>query len=188
MDFLTLFGIAVALAMDAFAVALSAGLFLPQLTGRHLFRFGFHFGLFQALMPVLGWLAGLTLREYIEAYDHWLAFALLSMVGGKMLWEAWHSDDDSPRPDDPTRGWSLVMLSVATSIDALAIGLSLAVLGVSIWTPALVIGLTAGALTVCGMLLGRRIGRSWGTGVEIFGGLVLIAIGCKIVIEHTLMQ
>ncbi len=188
MDFLTLFGIAVALAMDAFAVALSTGLILPQLTGRHLFRFGFHFGLFQALMPVLGWLAGLTLREHIEAYAHWLAFVLLTLVGGKMLWEAWHSDDESPRLDDPTRGWSLVMLSVATSIDALAIGLSLAVLGVSIWTPAIVIGLTAGGLTICGMLLGQRIGQAWGTGVEIFGGLVLIAIGCKIVIEHTLLQ
>jgi len=188
MDFLTLFGIAIALAMDAFAVALAAGLSLPKLTGRHLFRFGFHFGLFQALMPVLGWLAGISLREQIEAFDHWLAFGLLSLVGGKMLWEAWHGDEDVPREGDPTKGLSLVMLSIATSIDALAVGLSLAVLGVTIWTPALVIGLVAGLLTICGMLLGRRLGRAWGPRVEIVGGLVLIFIGVKILLEHTLFQ
>lgn len=188
MDSLTLFGIAIALAMDAFAVALGTGLTLPNLTGRHLFRFGFHFGLFQALMPVLGWFAGVSVREQIEAFDHWLAFGLLTLVGGKMLWEAWRGGDDEPREGDPTRGLSLVMLSLATSIDALAVGLSLAVLGVTIWTPALVIGLIAAILTVCGMLLGRRLGRAWGTGVEIFGGLVLIAIGVKILLEHTLMQ
>ncbi|HEY5674939.1 MAG TPA: manganese efflux pump MntP family protein [Malonomonas sp.] len=188
MDFLTLFGIAIALAMDAFAVALAAGLSLPKLTGRHLFRFGFHFGLFQALMPVLGWLAGISLREQIEAFDHWLAFALLSLVGGKMLWEAFHADENEPREGDPTKGLSLVMLSIATSIDALAVGLSLAVLGITIWTPALLIGLVAGILTICGMLLGRRLGRAWGPRVEVLGGLVLIAIGVKILLEHTLLQ
>ena len=177
MDFLTLIGIAFALAMDAFAVALAAGLSLPELTGRHLFRFGFHFGLFQALMPVIGWLAGISVREQIESFDHWLAFALLSLVGGKMLWEAWHGDEDTPREGDPTKGLSLVMLSIATSIDALAVGLSLAVLGVTLWT-----------LTICGMWLGRRLGRAWGPRVEIFGGLVLIAIGVKILLEHTLFQ
>ena len=187
MDLLTLLGIAVALAMDAFAVALSAGLILPRLTGRHLFRFGFHFGLFQALMPILGWLAGVTVRSYIESFDHWLAFGLLTFVGGKMLFEAWQSDEENPREGDPTRGLSLVMLSIATSIDALAVGLSLAILGIDIWTPALVIGLVACALTLCGMLLGRRLGRAWGTRVEIGGGLILIAIGVKILLEHTLL-
>jgi putative Mn2+ efflux pump MntP len=188
MDYLTLFGIAIALAMDAFAVALSAGLILPKLTGRHLFRFGFHFGLFQALMPVLGWMAGISVREQIEAFDHWLAFGLLALVGSKMLWEACHGEEERPPKSDPTRGMSLVMLSIATSIDALAVGLSLAVLGIEIWTPALVIGLIAGVLTVCGMLLGRRLGRAWGPRVEIIGGLILIAIGVKILLEHTLQQ
>ncbi|MBE9486450.1 MAG: manganese efflux pump [Chloroflexi bacterium] len=188
MSLLTLFGIAIALAMDAFAVALGAGLMLPKLTGRHLFRFGFHFGLFQALMPVLGWLAGTSVREHIESFDHWLAFGLLTAVGGKMLWEACQGDDETLRKGDPTRGLSLVMLSIATSIDALAVGLSLAVLGVTIWTPALVIGLTAGILTVFGMLFGRRIGRAWGPRVEILGGLILLGIGIKILFEHTLLQ
>jgi putative Mn2+ efflux pump MntP len=128
------------------------------------------------------------MRAAIESFDHWLAFALLSLVGGKMLREAWRDEADQCPRGDPTRGWSLVLLSVATSIDALAVGLSLAILGVEIWLPALVIGLVAGILTLCGMLLGRRIGQAWGRRVEILGGLVLIAIGVKILLEHTLLQ
>jgi putative Mn2+ efflux pump MntP len=188
MDSLTLAVIAVALALDAFAVALATGLTLPQLTNRHLFRFGFHFGLFQAMMPVLGWLAGITLREKIEAIDHWIAFTLLFCVGAKMLWDALHQDEENSRTCDPTKGLSLVMLSIATSIDALAVGLSLAVLGVKIWIPALVIGLTAAVLTVAGMLFGRRLGSAWGFRVELIGGFLLIAIGLKILLEHTLFQ
>lgn len=188
MDWLTLFGIAVALAMDAFAVALGAGLTLERLTGRHLFRLGFHFGLFQGFMPVLGWVAGMTVQHWISAYDHWIAFGLLAFVGGKMIREALGGDDEEGTPADPTRGWSLIMLSVATSIDALAVGLSLAMLGVSIWTPAAVIGLVCAVLTVVGMLLGRRIGGIWGKRVEIFGGIVLVGIGLKILLEHTVFS
>jgi putative Mn2+ efflux pump MntP len=186
MDWLTLLGIAVALAMDAFAVALGTGLALERLTGRHLFRLGFHFGLFQAMMPVIGWLAGLTVQRWIAAYDHWLAFGLLGFVGGKMIYEALHGGEAERNSNDPTRGLSLVLLSVATSIDALAIGLSLAMLGIGIWMPALVIGLVAGAFTVAGMLLGRRVGAAWGPRVEVFGGLVLCVIGLKILLEHTI--
>jgi len=186
LDFLTLFGLALALAMDAFAVALGAGIALEQLTGRHLFRLGFHFGLFQAMMPVFGWLAGLSVQHIISAFDHWLAFGLLAMIGGKMIYEALVEKDETTDPRDPTRGLTMVMLSIATSIDALAVGLTLAVINVNIWTPALVIGLVAGALTTVGMLLGRRIGAAWGPRVEIVGGLVLIAIGLKILLEHTL--
>ncbi len=188
MDPLSLIAVAVALAMDAFAVALATGLGLPRLTSRHLFRFGFHFGLFQGLMPILGWLAGLKLRIYIEAYDHWLAFILLGFVGVKMIREAFDHDTQDNESGDPTRGMSLVLLSVATSIDALAVGLSISLLGISIWTPALVIGITAAILTVCGMLLGRRLGAIWGQRVEFLGGLLLIAIGVKILIEHTFLN
>jgi len=169
MDWITLLGIAVALAMDAFAVALGTGLTLERLTGRHLFRLGFHFGLFQALMPVVGWLAGLTVQRWIAAYDHWIAFGLLGFVGGKMIYEALREGGETDDPRDPTRGLSLVLLSVATSIDALAVGLTLAMLGIEIWVPSLVIGLVAGALTVAGMLLGRRIGAAWGPRVGSLG-------------------
>ena len=183
MDAITLTGLALALAMDAFAVALGTGAVLSRLTGRHLFRLGFHFGLFQALMPVIGWLAGLTIMQWVEAWDHWIAFSLLAIIGGRMIYEAF-SDEEKTDDCDPTKGLSLVLLSIATSIDALAVGFSLSVIGVSIWMPALVIGLVAGILTIVGMLLGGRIGDRWGSRVEIFGGLVLIAIGIKILIEH----
>jgi len=183
MDAITLTGLALALAMDAFAVALGTGAVLSRLTGRHLFRLGFHFGLFQALMPVIGWLAGLTIMQWVEAWDHWIAFSLLAIIGGRMIYEAF-SDEEKTDDRDPTKGLSLVLLSIATSIDALAVGFSLSVIGVSIWMPALVIGLVAGVLTIVGMLLGGRIGDRWGSRVEIFGGLVLIAIGVKILVEH----
>jgi putative Mn2+ efflux pump MntP len=184
MGTLTLFGIALALAMDAFAVALGTGVTLKRLTGRHIFRLSFHFGLFQALMPVIGWLAGQTLVQWISAWDHWIAFALLSLVGSRMIRESFQ--DREPAANDPTRGLTLVILSIATSIDALAVGFSLSLLGVSIWLPAVVIGLVAGVLTIIGMLLGDRIGTRWGSRVEILGGLVLIVIGLKILWEHTL--
>ncbi|HPX60786.1 MAG TPA: manganese efflux pump MntP family protein [Deltaproteobacteria bacterium] len=187
MDWLTILGIAVALAMDAFAVALAAGAVIDPLTRRHIFRLGFHFGLFQALMPVAGWLIGLSVQKWIAAYDHWIAFGLLAFVGARMIHEAFE-DGEQRCASDPTRGMTLVMLSVATSIDALAVGLSLAMLAVSVWLPAVVIGLVAGVLTVVGMLLGRRLGTAWGRRVEVLGGLVLIGIGLKILLEHTLLQ
>jgi manganese efflux pump family protein len=183
MDLITILGLAVALAMDAFAVALASALALPHLTGRHLFRFSWHFGLFQALMPIIGWFAGMTIQKWIVAFDHWVAFALLGLVGGRMLWEAYHPDEKTEN-GDPTKGWSLVLLSVATSIDALAVGLTLAMLDVSIWIPALIIGLVAGVLTIAGMLLGRHLGKHWGKRVEVLGGVVLIGIGVKILVEH----
>jgi putative Mn2+ efflux pump MntP len=186
MEIWTLTGIAVALAMDAFAVALSVGVSITPLTKRHYFRLGFHFGLFQALMPILGWLAGRTVHTYIVDYDHWLAMILLSLVGGHMIYEARHPDRENRKEGDPTRGASLIILSIATSIDALAVGLSLAMLGISVWFPALVIGLVACAFTLVGLRIGRRVGEIWGQRVEIVGGCILILIGIKIVLEHTL--
>ncbi|MFZ5765788.1 MAG: manganese efflux pump MntP family protein [Thermodesulfobacteriota bacterium] len=183
MEPLTLAFIALALAMDAFAVSLAAGITLHPVSKRQLFRLGFHFGLFQGMMPIIGWLAGLTVQSFISTYDHWVAFGLLSFVGGKMIHEAFH-DGEKAEKTDPTRGLTMVMLSIATSIDALAVGLSLAVIGVTIWTPALVIALTASVLTVTGMLLGGRVGMIWGKRVEVLGGLLLVAIGLKILIEH----
>lgn len=187
MSWLTIFGIALALAMDAFAVALAAGAVISPLTGRHLFRLGFHFGLFQALMPIAGWLAGLTVQKWIADYDHWIAFALLAFVGGRMIKEAFEKDEETT-PSDPTRGFTMLMLSVATSIDALAVGLSLAMLDVSVWMPSVVIGVVAGVLTVIGMLLGRRMRGNLGKWVEVSGGLVLCGIGLKILLDHTLLK
>jgi len=181
---LTLLGIALGLAMDAFAVAIGTGLQLCEVTRRQTFRLAWHFGLFQAFMPIIGWLAGLTLVAYIAPVDAWIAFGLLAFIGGKMIYEAFKGKDDEGDRCDPTKGWSLVVLSIATSIDALAVGLSLAVLGVSIWYPALVIGVVAGVLTVIGLYLGKRFGALLGRQMEALGGLVLIGIGVKILVDH----
>lgn len=172
--------------MDAFAVSIGVGLTLRQVSGRQTFRLAWHFGLFQALMPILGWLAGLTVERWIAAFDHWVAFTLLAVVGGRMIYEAFQ--EPSPEKDacDPTRGMSLVVLSVATSIDALAVGLSLGVIGEQIWYPAVVIGVVAGVLTVVGLQLGRRFGAALGRRMEVLGGVVLVGIGVKILVEHLL--
>lgn len=183
MTTLTLIGVAVGLAMDAFAVSIGAGLTLKTVDARQTFRLAWHFGLFQALMPIIGWLAGLSVERWIAPVDHWIAFGLLAVIGGKMIYEAL-KDDEETRRGDPTKGWSLVLLSVATSIDALAVGLSLALLDVSIWWPAVVIGLVAGAFTTMGMQLGKRFGALLGRRMEVVGGIVLIAIGVKILVEH----
>jgi putative Mn2+ efflux pump MntP len=186
MEPLTLIGIAIGLAMDAFAVAIGAGLTLGHVTARQTFRLAWHFGLFQAMMPVIGWLAGLTVARWIAPLDHWIAFGLLAVIGGKMIYEAVRDDHDDRQQADPTRGWSLILLSVATSIDALAVGLSLALLDVSIWYPAVVIGLVAGGFTAVGLHLGRKFGDLLGRRVEIVGGAILILIGVRILVEHLL--
>lgn len=184
MSLITILIIALGLAMDAFAVAVTTGLVLERLTFRPLFRLSWHFGLFQFLMPVIGWALGLTLQAWIAAYDHWIAFGLLGFVGGKMIYESLHYDHSQRRQTDPTRGWNLMVLSVATSIDALAVGLSLAMLKVSVWFPAVIIGVVAAILTLLGMFLGRRLGERLGHRMELIGGLILIGIGTKILIEH----
>ena len=178
-----IFAIAIALAMDAFAVAISSGIILPRITARHYFRLSFHFGLFQGLMPILGWFTGKSVIPHLKQWDHWIAFLLLLYVGGKMIYESFRNGNTTS-VNDPTRGMRLVMLSVATSIDALIIGFSLAILGVKIVLPALIIGLTTLLLTFAGMKLGEKLGRLFGRRIEILGGVILLAIGVKILLEH----
>lgn len=178
--------IALALAVDAFAVALATGVALPRVSPRHTFRLAWHFGLFQGGMCFLGWAGGLSFRHLIEAYDHWLAFALLFLVGVRMIHESLTRDGEDTSATDPTKGFSLVILSVATSIDALAVGLSFAFLQTNILLPTLIIGVIAAVLTALGLHLGkmlRHAGRL-ATIAEISGGLVLIAIGIKILHSH----
>jgi len=183
---LTLLGIAVGLAMDAFAVAIATGIVLGTVSGRQTFRLAFHFGLFQFLMPVVGYLAGMTVERYIEGYDHWLAFVLLVYIGGKMVYEGgWGGGREGNGGKDPTRGMSLVLLSVATSIDALAVGISLGVLrNDGIIYPGVVIGLVACTFTAAGLHLGKRLGAAFGRRMEVVGGFVLVGIGVKIVLDH----
>jgi putative Mn2+ efflux pump MntP len=177
-----LLGIAVGLAMDAFATAIAVSVGLGRVTGRQVFRLAWHFGLFQAMMPAIGWFGGVRIEPWIAAWDHWLALALLAFVGGRMILSGVRGRDDDLEPLDPTRGASLVILSVATSIDALAVGLGFAALGVQIWLPSAVIGVTAGLLTLVGIAIGSRLGERFGRWTEIAGGVVLIAIGIRILL------
>ena len=183
MSWLSIIAIAFALAMDALAVSIAAGLAIEKLTARHVFRAAFHFGLFQFMMPVIGWFAGRTAADHVAAYDHWAAFALLGFIGAKMIRQAGRPGHDGGRTD-PTRGWSLVMLSVATSLDALAVGLGMGLLGVSIWLPSAVIGLVAAAMSLVGICLGSRLGRGTGRWAERVGGVILIGIGIHILVAH----
>jgi len=177
--------LAVALAMDAFAVSLGVGTSGRARGARATFRLAFHFGLFQFLMPVVGWAIGSTVSGAVESVDHWIAFALLAFIGGKMIRGAFAGDTDEPAAD-PTRGWSLILLSVATSIDALAVGLSLAMLRVTVWVPSVVIGVVACVFSMIGHRAGGRLGARFGSGMEIAGGLLLILIGVRIVVVHLL--
>lgn len=180
-----LLGISIGLAMDAFAVSVAAGLALAPVTPRQMFRLAWHFGLFQFMMPILGWLAGQQLAAHIRAYDHWVAFALLAFVGGKMLIES-RQEKAPGSKGDPTRGLMLVTLSVATSIDALAVGVSMAFLGVSVWFPSVVIGIVAATLTAIGFGFGSRLGTRWSRRAEAAGGCVLLLIGSRILITDLL--
>jgi putative Mn2+ efflux pump MntP len=184
MSLASIFFIALSMAMDAFAVSLGSGVKIGP-GPRPVFRIAFHFGLFQALLPIVGWLFGNTIEPYVRGFDHWVAFGLLAFVGLRMI-RSGLSEGEEENPKDPSRGWTMVMLSVAVSIDALAVGLSLGVLGVNIWTPALIIGLVTGALSLLGLRVGNEVGKRYGKPVEVLGGLVLIGIGVRIVISHLL--
>jgi len=133
-------------------------------------------------MPLIGWLAGRTVADFIQNYDHWVAFGLLAFVGGKMIWESFFEKEEKER--DISKGLTLITLSVATSIDALAVGLSFAFMQVNIWTAIGTIGLVAFLVTGLGFIIGKRIGGVLGKRAELAGGLVLIGIGLKILIEH----
>ncbi|MGE5072319.1 MAG: manganese efflux pump MntP family protein [Anaerolineae bacterium] len=184
MPFYEIILIALSMAMDAFAVCLVAGSQNRAEGPRPVFRLSFHFGLFQFLMPVLGWFAGVTVEPFIRNVDHWLAFGLLAFVGVRMIYSAVRGEEE--QPPDPSRGWTLVMLSLAVSIDALAIGLSLGLLNVPVWYPAVVIGVVTWLLSLVGLRLGKIMGSRLGKPVEVVGGLVLMGIGLRIVVSHVM--
>jgi putative Mn2+ efflux pump MntP len=184
MSTLSLIIIAIGLAMDAFAVSISSGVVLGKIKFRHALLIASFFGGFQALMPFVGWNAGVRVQGYVAAFDHWIAFLLLIAVGAKMIWES-RKDEASRVGLDPTRISILLVLAVATSIDALAVGLSLSFLDTSILLPVVVIGCVTFVLSLIGPYLGTMARHIVGSRVEAVGGLILITIGIRIVIEHT---
>ncbi len=185
MTLFEILSIAVGLSMDAVAVSLCAGAsgFATRL--RPALRIAFHFGFFQAVMPLLGWLAGSTVAPLIAGFDHWLAFLLLAFVAVRMFRSG--LSDEAPDPScDPTRGTTLIMLSVATSIDAMAVGFSLALLAAPILLPCLVIGLVTLGLSLAATRLGGRLSLRFGKRMELAGGVVLLIIGLRILLSHLL--
>ncbi|MEQ2456656.1 manganese efflux pump MntP [Flavonifractor hominis] len=178
-----IFLIAVSLALDAFAVSVSSGISIPGFGGRQAVKMGLWFGAFQFAMPLIGWVLGAGVSQYIQAVDHWVAFALLAAIGGKMAWEALRGGEEDEAPADLSAR-RLCLLAIATSIDALAVGVSMAFMRVDVLLSAAVIGVVAFVLSVVGGLAGRRLGRLFQRRAELAGGLVLIGIGVKILLEH----
>ena len=183
MDILTMVLIAIGLAMDSLAVSITSGLEMRELKISKALKIAIFFGLFQALMPVVGWLAGLSLTDLISGIDHWIAFALLSLIGCKMIYESIRLESRE-KVIDPMNVYLLLMLSIATSIDALAVGITFAFLEVSIVTPIIIIGVVTFLLSLLGVFVGNKVGHLFEKKIGIAGGLILIGIGIRILIEH----
>jgi putative Mn2+ efflux pump MntP len=192
--------IGLSLSMDAFAVSVCSGISIRELRAFHAVRASLFFGLFQFIMPVAGWFLGKTFISYIQAFDHWIAFGLLALIGGKMVWEAGQQaagrkgtadtgpDTEKPVPSEggaDIRSMRILLtLAVATSIDALAVGFSFSILNRGIWGPATIIGGVTFAVCLTGVEFGRRVGLVFKQGAQMLGGFILIGIGIKILIEH----
>ncbi|MEJ2722424.1 MAG: manganese efflux pump MntP family protein [bacterium] len=183
MNSLELFFIALALSFDAFAVSVAAASTGWVDGPRPTFRLSFHFGLFQFMMPILGWAAGARLEPYIAPVDHWIAFTILCVIGLRMIRPPRAGGSEASR-SDPSKGLMLVTLATATSIDALAVGLSLGVLGIDVWIPSVTIGVVTACVSLVGISLGTRLRQGFGRRSEQAGGLILIAIAVKIVWSH----
>lgn len=188
MSILEIWLLAVSLAIDCFTVSITSGIILHRIRWGIFLKMAFLFGLFQAAMPFLGWLGASRFNHLIETYDHWIAFALLAFLGIRMIRE--HFKDEEERSFDPTRMKVILTLAVATSIDALAVGISFAFTGFrtlsSLLHPLTAIGIASFVISLAGSLIGVFFGKRFNLRVEIFGGLVLIGIGVKILFEHLL--
>ncbi|MBR3351296.1 MAG: manganese efflux pump [Erysipelotrichaceae bacterium] len=180
MDVIDVALIAVGVSMDAFAVSVCKGLSLNRVRPEHGFKCGIYFGGFQALMPVIGYYLGTLFADLITAIDHWIAFFLLLFIGGQMILEARKSEELDDKMDVRT----MLVLAVATSIDALTVGVTMAFLKVNIWLIITAIGLTTFAFSYVGTMIGSKVGAAYGSKAKITGGIILIALGTKILLEH----
>jgi manganese efflux pump family protein len=185
MTFLTIIVIALALAMDAFAVSIITGSTSRKLHIKHALRMALSFGLFQAVMPLLGALAGLKIKNYVANYDHWVAFALLAAVGIKMVYESFKIKTAEEKLD-PSNIYILLILSVATSIDAFAVGITISFLDISLALAVSIIGAVTFVLSYLGTVIGKKFGHFFESKIEAIGGLILIGLGLKILLQHLL--
>lgn len=183
MDIISIIFIAFGLAMDAFAVSITSGLTIKYLRINDALKIAIFFGSFQVIMPLIGWSAGLSFRNFISGIDHWIAFGLLGIIGCKMIYES-SKMEVNKKKIDPLNIFVLLMLSIVTSIDSLAVGLSLSFLNVSIALPVIIIGFITFLLSFFGVFFGNRFGHYFERKIEIIGGLILIGIGIRILINH----
>ena len=184
MTFVELFIIAIGVSMDAFAVSISKGLSTPKLKAKNAVTAGLWFGGFQALMPVVGYYLGVSFADLVSSVDHWIAFVLLGIIGGNMIKESFDKDTCDIEADFSVK--AMFPLAIATSIDALAIGVSMAFLGVNIWSAVLLIGITTGLVSFVGVYIGKFFGCRYKSKAEFTGGFILLAMGLKILLEHTI--
>ena len=183
MSLITLFITAVGLSMDAFAVSICKGLAMKKLSWKKAIIIGLWFGGFQALMPLIGYLLGATFTSIVSDFDHWVAFFLLGIIGFNMIRDSFFKDDD--KQDDNFSFRTMLMLAVATSIDALAVGVSFAFLSVDLWVSVALIGITTFILSAIGLKIGNIFGNKYKSKAEFTGGIVLVLMGIKILVEHT---
>ncbi|MBN1628002.1 MAG: manganese efflux pump [Deltaproteobacteria bacterium] len=183
MTLIAVFLIALALAMDAFAVSVASGIAIKKLRIGHAFTIALWFGIFQSIMPLIGWIGGVSLRDLLSSIDHWVIFGLLLFIGLKMIWEAFQIEPIE-KGLNPLDVRVLFTLSLATSVDALATGVSFALLGIPVVMPVLIIGAVTFILSFAGVWIGDRSGDFFGKKMEIVAGIILIAIGVKVLISH----
>lgn len=184
MGILEVFLIGVGLSMDAFAVSVCRGLKMQKLSISQTVLIAVFFGGFQALMPLVGWFLGTQFESYITAVDHWIAFVLLAIIGGKMIYDSFKGEDDDKNEKSVLNIKELLVMAVATSIDALAVGITFAFLSVNIWSSISIIGVTTFVLSAIGVFIGHKFGAKYKSKAELAGGVILILIGLKILLEH----
>ena len=182
LEFITIFLIAIGLCFDSFAVSVSSGLMMKHINFFEAMKIAFSFAFFQGLMPLLGWMAGKRISDYLSNYDHWIAFILLLIIGLRMIWESRKPDEN--KTFNPMNLWFIIYMSIATSIDALIVGLSFAFLKTDIYTSIIIIAIVTFIATMLGILFGKKAGAHLGKKMEVLGGIILIVIGFKILIEH----
>lgn len=183
MNLIEIFFISFALGLDAFSIAVAAGAYFRKATKSQKFRLSFHFGLFQFMMPIIGWYGGASIEKYISSFDHWIVMTILTVLGAKMIHDGLKSEDNSIKKDI-SKGYSLIALAVATSIDAMAIGFSLALINVDIFFISVIIGIVAAIMTLIGIKIGEKASSHFNGKAFIFGGVILILIGLNILYQH----
>lgn len=188
MNFTEILFIAIGLSMDSLAVSITCGIILKRFQIRPIIRIAIYMGVFQGIMPLVGWLIGINFQKYISDYDHWIAFGILTILGVKMIYEGIRPNHDENNSLDPTKAFTLLGLAIATSIDALAVGVSFAMLKIEVIEPIIVIGFTTFLLSFTGAAFSSKFGNRINLKMEIFGGVILIGIGLKILISHLMMQ